>query len=114
MVFSISDIKEVFPDINENSELIHGLGLIQAVQHFGMTQTELSFNFIHASVQEFLAAFQISSLSYDEELMLLKEKFWTKSYQNTWMMYVGITHGQSKAFKHFLAGEMSATSGISQ
>ena len=113
LVFSISDIKEVFPDINENSELIHGLGLLQAVQHFGMTQTELSFNFIHASVQEFLAAFQIASLPYDEELMLLKEKFWTKRYQNTWMMYVGITHGQSKAFKHFLAGEVSATSSIS-
>ena len=112
LVFSISDIKEVFPDINENSDLIHGFGLIQAVQHFGMTQTELSFNFIHASVQEFLAAFQISSLPYDEELMLLKEKFWTKSYQNTWMMYVGITHGQNKAFKHFLAGEVSTSSGI--
>ena len=112
LIFSMSDIKEVFPDMDENSYLIHGFGLLQAVQHFGMTQTELSFNFIHASVQEFLAAFQISTLPYDEELMLLKEKFWVKSYQNTWMMYVGITNGQKKAFKQFLAGEISASSGI--
>ena len=112
LIFSMSDIKEVFPDIDESSNLIHGFGLLQAVQHFGMTQTELSFNFIHASVQEFLAAFQISALPYNEELMLLKEKFWVKSYQNTWMMYVGITHGQKKAFKQFLAGEISVSSGI--
>ena len=112
LIFSMTDIKEVFPDMDENSYLIHGFGLLQAVQHFGMTQTELSFNFIHASVQEFLAAFQISTLPYDEELMLLKEKFWVKSYQNTWMMYVGITNGQKKAFKQFLAGEISASSGI--
>ena len=108
LVFTISDIKEVFPDIDKNPELIHGFGLLQAVQNFGMTQTEMSFNFIHASVQEFLAAYRISTLPYDEELMILNKKFWVKSYQNTWMMYVGITNGQNKAFKHFLTANMSS------
>lgn len=113
LVFTSNDVKREIPDIIENFELIHGYGLLQAVQHFGMTQTELSFNFIHASVQEFLAAFKISTLPYDEELALLKEKFWTKSYQNTWMMYVGITHGQNKAFKHFLTGDVEASTSSS-
>ena len=107
LVFTNNDIKEVFPEIEvvKDYELMHGYGLLQAVQLFGMTQTELSFNFIHASVQEFLAAFRISGLPYDEQLTLLKEKFWARSYQNTWMMYVGITHGQNKAFKDFLTGD---------
>lgn len=68
--------------MDENSKLArtHGFGLLQVVQNNGITQMELSFNFIHASVQEFLAAFQTATLSYDEELMLLKEKFWMKNY----------------------------------
>ena len=61
---------------------------------------------------KFLAAFRISTLPYDEQLTLLKETFWAKSYQNTWMMYVGITHGQNRAFKDFLTGDAHTSSTI--
>jgi len=112
LIFTYSDIKKFCPEVDMTPGLIHGYGLLQAIQHYEISPTTMSFNFVHMSVQEFLAAYKISVLPYEEELHLLQQKFWIQNYQNTWMMYVGITNGQNKAFKDFLAGDLPTSSGI--
>lgn len=112
LIFTYSDIRKFCPEVDTAPGLIDGYGLLQAIQHYEISQTAMSFNFVHVSVQEFLAAYKISVLPYEEELHILQQKFWVQNYQNTWMMYVGITNGQNPAFKDFLAGDLPTSCGI--
>ena len=102
LVFTSAEIKEACPEIDSVPGAINGFGLLQAVEHYSEMQKTLSFNFVHFSIQEYLAAFYISSLKVDEELKVLQETFWTGSHHNTWVIYTGITKGQKIAFNKFL------------
>ena len=50
-------------------------GLLQAVEHFGLTGTIMTFNFLNFSVQEYLAANYIINLPANEVLKVIKENF---------------------------------------
>ena len=54
-------------------------------------------------MQECLAAHFIASTK-EEEKRFLNNNFWDSRYLNTGVMYVGITKGESQAFKNFLHG----------
>ena len=106
IVFSASEIRHFCPSLLEESVDWNGLDLLKAVQYFSLEENkdELSFNFLHFSVQELLAAYHISLMSETRQIKLLKEKFWNNRYFNTWIMYVALTKDQPFAFKHFLSG----------
>ena len=53
------------------------------------------------SIQEFLAAYYITTSSDKKQIQILKEKFWDPK---TSIMYAGLTSGNSFALKHFLSG----------
>ena len=76
------------------------LGLIKTVKF--NYQTDASFNFLHFSLQEFLAAYYVTSLYTWNQVTLLRDNFWDSRYLNMWVMYVGLTKGVSFAFRHFL------------
>ena len=82
----------------------NGLGLLKAVQHFNAEIGNVTFHFLHFSIQEYMAALYISILSHHKQIKLLNKTFWQHRYYNTWIMYVGITCGSSFALKHFLSG----------
>jgi len=82
---------------------INDFGLLQAVQHFGLTKKTLTFHYIHLSIQEYLAACCIIKLSSHKELEILQEKFWLVNYCNTFAMYIALTYGQQPSFKKFLS-----------
>lgn len=113
LVFTSAEIREACPEISSIPGAIDGFGLLQAVEHNSTMETTLSYNFVHFSIQEYLAAFYISSLEDDEELKVLQERFWTGSHHNTWVVYTGITKGQKVAFKKFLCGGKPDASTIS-
>ena len=87
----------------------NGLGLLKAVQYFSreVRNEQVTFHFLHFSIQEYMAAWYISKLSDRKQIKLLKETFWEHRYYNTWILYVGITSGSSFALKHFLSGNWS-------
>ena len=85
---------------NLKSGNCEGLGLLKVIEHLN----NVSFHFLHFSIQEYLAAYYISSLSTSRQFQLLKDKFWDIHYFNTWIMYVGITGGKQLAWKHFISG----------
>ena len=104
LVFTLDEIKSCCPNIAKNPEALNGLGLLQVTEHITyMGNPTKLFSFIHLAIQEYLAACKICTLSYQEELQLLIEKFEYKNYSNTFALYVGQTKGQRQAFKHFLA-----------
>ena len=79
-------------------------GLLQAVEHFGFTGTMTTINFLHFSIQEYLAAHHIANLPADEELQIIEEKFWSDIHFNMFSIYVSLTEGHRPSFKHFLCG----------
>ena len=106
IVFTLGEIKDSCPNLTTTSSNWNGLGLLKAVQCFStdMGNDQVTFHFLHFSIQEYMAAFYISILSDGDEIKLLKENFWDYHYYNTWIMYGGITHGSSFALRHFLSG----------
>ena len=102
LVFTFEEIKVACPDIAATLEAINGFGLLQAVQHFGLTGNTMTFNFMHFTIQEFLAAYYITQLSSSNELKILKEKFWSDTHSNMFSIYVTLTNGQRASFKQFI------------
>ena len=100
LVFTLAEIKEECPDIDK---AINGFGLLQAVEYAGRTSKSLSFNFIHLSIQEFLAAHHVTTLPPSKELSSLQKNFWNNPvYFSMFDIYVALTNGQRPSFKRFL------------
>ena len=104
LIFTFEEIKEACPDITAIPGAINGCGLLQAIEHFGFTGTTTTINFLHFSVQEYLAAHHIANLPADEELKIIEEKFWSDIHFNMFSIYVSLTKGQRPSFKQFLCG----------
>jgi len=104
LIFTTDEIKAVCPDITAIPGAINGFGLLQAVEHFGLTGTTITFNFLHFSIQEYLAAHYIANLPADKKLKIIEEKFWSNIHFNMFSMYITLTKGQQPSFKHFLSG----------
>ena len=103
LIFTQDEIESACPDIVNSPEAVNSYGLLQAIEHFGVAGTTLTFNFTHLSIQEFLAAHYISQLPPADELKLLKEKFWSSHLVNVFTFYVALTNGQHSSFKEFLS-----------
>jgi len=108
LVFSLEDIKIACPEIETIPGAINAFGLLQAVEHISHDPKFIgiptkTLNFIHFSIQEFLAAYQITCLSPKKELQFIQSKFFSEFHSNTIAMYVGLTKGQRPCFKKFLS-----------
>ena len=115
LIFSYDQIKKACPDFKIVDQAPEGFGLLQVTEHFSTEGPEktFSFNFVHSSIQDYLAAVYIKSLPDDKQMNLLKDTFWNEKYMNTWIMFVGLTQGKTIAFKRFLAGKASIRSRLS-
>ena len=104
VVFTLKELKDACPNIDEVPGGINCFGLLQAIEHYSCQSTVVtSLNFIHLSVQEFLAAYQITKLSDKKELKYIQSNFWSDLHSNMFAMYVGLTKGQRPSFKKFLS-----------
>ncbi|XP_065904422.1 protein NLRC5-like [Dysidea avara] len=111
VAFSSSDIEDCCPKSNLLKDCINnGMGLLQVIEYYNFTDCtkQKSFNFLHFSIQEFLAAFYVTSLSQRDQTKEMRKIFWDSKYLNMWVMYVGLTGGGSTALKDFLAGKRRA------
>ena len=102
LVFTLDEIKVACPDIVTTPEAINGFGLLQAVQCFGLTGTIMTFNFLHSTIQEFLAAHYVASLPPGKELKILHKNFWSDTHFNMFSIYISLTEGQRPSFKQFI------------
>ena len=111
LVFTFDEVKQVCPEVDTTPGALNGFGLLQAVQHYpikGVGKT-FSFNFLHLSMQEFLAAWYISHCPVEQQVQLLKQSFmkrrhWDEldnSNARMWQMYVGIVGVDCDAWVQF-------------
>ena len=104
LIFTLEEMRAACPGLEAIEGALNGFGLLQAVQHFGLAGKTMTFNFVHFSIQEFLAAYGITQLPPDEELRVLEAKFWSNLHSNMFAMYTSLTKGQRSTFKRFLTG----------
>ena len=104
LIFTLDQIKQFCPLVESIPGALNAFGLLQAIEHVSIFQTTTTFNFLHLSVQEFLAANHITTLTPDEELFILKQYFWSNSHSNMFTIYITLTKGQRSAFREFLSG----------
>ena len=104
LVFTLHELTAACPDIAAIPGAINGFGLLQAIQHFGLYAKKMTLNFIHFTIQEFLAAHYIAHLRPNEELRVIEENFWSDNYFNMFGIYISLTKGQRSSFKTFLSG----------
>ena len=106
IVFTLLEVQKACPNLTMTTSNWSGLGLLKAVQYFSVKigDDQVTFHFLHFSLQEYMAAWYISTLSQGTQVELLRKTFWSHRYYNTWVMYIGITSGSSFALRHFLSG----------
>ena len=105
LVFTLDEIKQTCPYIDETVGAINGFGLLQAVEHYPHkgAGTTKSFNFLHYTMQEFLAALHVSTLPSEQQSPLMKKTFWDGRYNFMWMMFVGIVGVNLDVFVNFIS-----------
>ena len=103
LVFTYDEIKRVCPKIDETPGAINGFGLLQTVECYhqkgAATGKAISLNFLHLTMQEYLAALHVSTLPTEEQSSLIISNFWKGRFKFMWIMYVGIVGPQSTGFK---------------
>ena len=104
LIFTLDQIKQYCPQVESIPGALNAFGLLQAIEHVSIFQTTTTFHFLHLSVQEFLAANHITTLTPDKELSILKQYFRSDSHSNMFTIYITLTKGQQPAFTKFLSG----------
>ena len=107
LVFTFDEIKQICPCIDEIVGAINGFGLLQVVEHYPHkgAGTTKSFNFLHYTMQEFLAALHVSTLPSEQQSSLMERSFWDIYCSLMWVMFVGIVGIESDIFSNFLSKE---------
>ena len=85
----------------------HSLLKMEAIHHF--TGGQITFNFIHLTVQEFLCAVYMLTLSQEEQHHLLKEYF--DDYPNIMTLYCGLTRSD---FHQVVYSKLTSSDGPSR
>ena len=116
IVFTRTEIQSVCKHLTLHPGNWNGLSLLKAVEFYNMKENtkDTSFNILHHSLQETLAAYitllpRKKQINYNFVTLEKADKLdegesLNSRYFNTWIMYVGMTKGQSYPFKHFLSG----------
>ena len=104
LIFTLDEIKQFCPQVERIPGALNAFGLLQAIEHVSIFETTKTFNFLHLSLQEFLAANYITTLTPHEELSILEKYFWQGSHSNMFTIYISLTKGQRSSFGKFLSG----------
>ena len=105
LIFTLDEIQKECPEVAYIPGAINGFGLLRTVQHYpqrGAGRTT-SVNFLHFTMQEYLAALYVSTLSDEHQLSMMREIFWDGHFSFMWMMYVGIVGVKSNNFASYIS-----------
>ena len=90
------------------------LGLLQAVEGLTLHNKSLSYNFLHLSVQELLAAYHISHMGSSKQMKVFKQIFGSSRFQAVLHYYSGFTKlTNNQAIRKFISTYSQQKSQIS-
>ena len=79
------------------------LGLLQKIEGLTMCSKSLSYNFLHLSVQELLAAYHISQMDSSEQVKVFKKLFGSPRFQAVLQYYCGFTKLDNPEIQQFIS-----------
>ena len=82
---------------------LSSLGLLQAVEGLTLHSKSLSYNFLHLSVQELLAAYHISHIDSSKQLEVFERMFGSSRFQAVLHYYSGFTKLANPAIRDFVS-----------
>ena len=97
-------------DIN----LSTSLGLLQATEGLALRTISLSYNFLHLSVQELLAAYHILQMDSSEQIRIFKKLFGSPRFQAVLQYYCGFTKLDNPKIQQFISSYHGSKSGLKQ
>ena len=109
LIFTYKEIKQICPEVDEIPGAINGFGLLQTVEccYHKIAGKSASVNFLHLTMQEYLAAFHVSTLSNDEQSHLIYYMFQNNWFIFMWIMYIGIVGLQPSCFTDIANSKLS-------
>ena len=90
IVFTKEDVESVCNNFNLDVDNYHGMGLLNYTEYtkcIGFKKC-IYYNFLHLSIQEFLAAYYIDTLDMSDQFQSLKSTFFIDSYMQTWITFI--------------------------
>jgi len=104
LAFTSGELMHTCPEISDAPDAAKGFGLLEAVPYYSTIGAgeNTVFSFLHFTMQEFLAALYVSTLSNSEQLQLLQGKFWDSAFHYMWIMYVGLVGMNHEPFSQFI------------
>ena len=102
IVFTTNEIKSDFQKFADAPGSWSGLGLLKSATYFSFKENSdcTSYNFLHLSIQEYLAAYYITTLKTNDQITILRKLFFVGKYLNMWIMYSGLNDSHL-ALLHF-------------
>ena len=88
------------------------MGLLQAVEGITVSSESCSYNFLHLSVQELLAAYHISQMYSSKQLKIFKALIRSPRFQAVLRYYSGITKLKNSAIQGFICERYIAGSNV--
>ena len=91
VIFTEEDVNKVCTSFNLSASKFYGLGLLHYTRYTEFINNKVAervyCNFVHHSIQEYLAAYYISSLESCNQFLLLRNTFFVNNYLGTWIMF---------------------------
>ena len=103
LVFDESKIEQYcFTSGDQNHEDFDGMGLLQVTNHRHIHSISKTYEFIHRTLQELLAAWYLSRQSKPYQQKQLQNLFNKTEFEMIWIFYAGLTKFANVSFKEFL------------
>ena len=93
-IFSSEDLTKFCVD--ESNCQLRKMGLLLIVPSISADGREMSYSFLHLTVQEFCAAWYICKLCPEEQMKLMSIYYYHKNFRMVWRFYCGVTKLQNK------------------
>ena len=101
-VFNKEDIDGLCPDLTCSSYGLDKLGIIKSVEYISTDKgNTCAFNFLHLSIQEYLAAYYINSIDQCSQFSELETTFFNETFQGTWTMFMAMITKTCLKFQNF-------------
>ena len=92
---------------------LRNMGLLLTVPSISVAGREMSYSFLHLTLQEFCAAWYISKLCPKEQMKLMSIYYYHKNFRMVWRFYCGITKLQNKEIFDYILPDRFVRSPLS-
>ena len=104
-VFTKKDVESTCSDFTGAFEKYRGMGLLNFVKYSSYEhriEASIYYNFLHSSIQEYLASYYVNICDVINQFELLKRTFFLDSYMHTWIMFIRMIKSSMYEFKKIL------------